>query len=126
MFIVFIETIGGSRKGPGGPGDPGGPAGPDPIFEYQKSIATACQRGTKALPGNNARLKLSLATYEFLSSSPTFSDTDLAQAIYLASRGSPKLFLALSVTSFIDSLHTPRMNVIWGCLSLIDVLGAVV
>ena len=45
-----------------------------------------------------------------------FSDNDLAQAIYLAFRGSPKLFLALSVTSFIDSLHThtehfsPRKN----------------
>ena len=43
--------------------------------------------------------------FEFFSSSPTFSYTDLAQAIYLAFRGSPKLCLALSVTSVIDSLH---------------------
>ena len=51
-------------------------------------------------------MQLSLIMYEFFSSSPTFSNTDLAQAIYLASRGSPKLCLALSVTLFIDSLHT--------------------
>ena len=82
---------------------------PDPPFlNTKKSIAIACQRQrrTKALPRNYTRSKLSLTAYEVFSSSPTFSDTDLAQAIDMASRESPKLFLALSVTSFTDSLHT--------------------
>ena len=100
MLHVICNTrcIGGYRGVPGGP-DP-------PPFEYQKSIAIACQRGIKTLPRNNTRSKLSVTTYEIFSSRPTFSDIDLVQAIYMASRGSPKLFLALTVTSFIDSLHT--------------------
>ena len=54
----------------------------------------------------------------------------------MASRGSAKLFLALSVMSFTDSLHTPtscltmspreRINILWECIVLIDVLDAVV
>ena len=91
--------IGGSRGGVKGVRTPS-------FLSTTKSVAIACQLGTKALPRNNIRSKLSLSTYEVFSSSPTFSDTDLAQAIYMASRGSPKLLLALSVTSFIDSLYT--------------------
>ena len=50
--------------------------------------------------------KLAQTCSLFFSSSPKFSDTDLAQAIYMASSVSPKLFLALLVTSFIVSLYT--------------------
>ena len=115
-----------------------------PFLSTKQYTAIACQWGTKALPRNNTRSTLSRTTYEIFSSSPTFSDTDLEQAINIASRGSPQLFLALSVTSFIDSLHThtartcihtptscltisprERMNILWECLALIDVLGAV-
>ena len=94
---------------------------------------------------NDRRSQLSLIMYEFFSSSPTFSNTDLAQAIYMVFRGSPKLCLVLSVTSFIDSLHThtarneythtptscltmsprERMSIQWECLAFIDVLCAV-
>ena len=61
--------------------DPGGgPGGLEPSFCVPKKyIAIACQRGTKVLPKNDRRSKLSLTTYEFFSSSSTFSDTDLAQ-----------------------------------------------
>ena len=36
-----------------------------------------------------------LSTYEVFNSSPTFSDTDVAQAIYMESRGSPIFILSI-------------------------------
>ena len=67
----------------------------------------------------------------------TFSDTDLAQAMYLASRGSIKVILCIIgdvVHRFTAHAHRThvytmspreRFNILWECLALIDVLGAV-
>ena len=65
-----------------------------PLFEYQKSIAIACQWRTKALPRNYTRSKLSLTTYEVFSSSPTFLDIDLAGDIH-GVQGIPKVILSI-------------------------------
>ena len=71
-----IGTIGGYRGGSRG-------SGPPPFLSTKNSIAIACQRGIKALSGNNTRSTLSLTANGFFSSSPTFSDIDLAHAIYM-------------------------------------------
>ena len=54
--------------------------------------------------------------YEFFCSNPTFSDIDLARAIYMASRGSPKVILSIVG----DVVHK-----FTACLALKHVLGAV-
>ena len=80
-----------------------------PFFEYKKIHCNCMSTEDKGIAKKLHKVKI-FTYYDvrslYFSSSPTFTDTDLAQAIYMASRGSPKLFVALSVTSFIDSLHT--------------------
>ena len=93
--------------------------------------------GDEDITKKQHKVKVVAYYYEFFSSSPTFSDTDLAQAIYLASRGSPMLFLALSVKSvnrFTAYAHRTHVHthahlmfdhVSPRNMALIDMLGAV-